>query len=223
MTTIVFDVNETLLDLSALDLYFERIFGTNAIKREWFQQVLQTALTTTILGRSRELDFGQVGRIALDMTAQRHGITLSDEVTQGILGGMLTLPPYADVPEAIQRLHTAGLRLAALTNSAQRAAEMQLSNAGLSQYMSRILSVEAVGKFKPALEVYQMAAQQLDEAPGDLWLVAAHDWDIAGALNAGWRGAFVARVGKVFHPDEPQPEIIERDLNAIADALLGRV
>jgi hypothetical protein len=46
---IAFDVNETLLDLKAMDAQFERVFRTVGVRQEWFKQVLQSALLTTIL------------------------------------------------------------------------------------------------------------------------------------------------------------------------------
>lgn len=223
MTTIVFDVNETLLDLNALDPHFERIFGDAAVKSDWFKQVLQTALVSTMIGTSHDLDFGQVGRIALEMTAMRHAVTLSNDDKSAIATTMATLPPHPDVLEGIQKLHSAGIRLAALTNSPQTAAENKLTNAGIAPYLDKIMSVQSVGKFKPAADVYQMAATTLGEAPNDLWLVAAHDWDIAGAMRTGWQGAFIARAGNVVHPAGQQPNIIGNDLMQVAEALVKRL
>jgi 2-haloacid dehalogenase len=223
VTVIVFDVNETLLDLGALDPHFERVFGDKAVKGAWFQQVLQSALVATILGTSDAIDFGGIGRIALDMVALRRGVTLSDDNRQSILGTMLKLPPHPEVPMALQRLKDAGLRLAALTNSAQTAAETQLSNAGLADYFEKIMSVQAVGKFKPAVEIYNMAAEKLKESARDLWMVAAHDWDVAGAMHAGWRGAFVARPGMVVAPQANAPDIVGQDLTEVADQLIERL
>ena len=47
---IAFDVNETLLDLSALDPAFERVFGSSAPRPLWFAQMLQLAFVGTITG-----------------------------------------------------------------------------------------------------------------------------------------------------------------------------
>lgn len=209
-STLVFDVNETLLDLCALDPHFKRLFGDKKVKNEWFKQVLQTALVMTILGRYT--DFGNVGQIALDMTALRHNIELTDNDRQAIADTMLSLPPHPEVHQAIQLLSDANIRLAALTNSSQKAAETQLTNAGLDHFFDKIMSVEAVRKFKPSIEVYQMAQEELGESLDNLWLVAAHDWDIAGAMNAGWRGLFVTRPGMVFAPQATQPQIIGQDI-----------
>lgn len=221
MVTIVFDVNETLLDLVVLDKYFARFFSNTLVRGAWFQQVLQTALVTTIMGTSKDLDFGQVGRIALEMTAKRHEVELSAEEIAMIVGSMSALPPHPEVEGAIKRLHEAGYRLAALTNSPQEAAEKKLDAAGLAKYMDKILSVQSVGKFKPALEVYQMAETALGESSENLWMVAAHDWDVAGAMNAGWHGAFITRAGKVHHEQIVTPDIVGNDLNEVVDKILG--
>ena len=70
--TIVFDVNETLLDLTALDPLFERAFGRSGLRREWFAQLLQSAFVSIIT--DSYADFGTIGRAALHMVAQRNGI-----------------------------------------------------------------------------------------------------------------------------------------------------
>jgi 2-haloacid dehalogenase len=125
------------------------------------------------------------------------------------------------VPESLARLRAAGFRLATLTNSTVEVAEAQLTNAGLIDYFDRVLSVDSVRQFKPATKTYSMAAAELGvEAPG-LRLVAAHDWDVAGALRAGWAAAFVARPGMVLGPLSERPDIVGRDLREVVDQILG--
>src|SRR5574341_1547411 len=123
---IVFDVNETLLDLSALDPHFERVFGDASVRQRWFAQVLQSALVATLL--DDYADFGTIGAAALKMTAARVSAPLSDDDRAAILRGMLTLPPHPEAPESLSRLHDAGLRLATLTNSTAQVAGVQLRN-----------------------------------------------------------------------------------------------
>jgi 2-haloacid dehalogenase len=195
---IVFDVNETLLDLKALDSPFERVFGSAAVRRDWFKQVLQSALVTTILDAYS--DFSAVGAAALEMTAAVHDIRLTEEDRKAILGAMRELPPHPEVPDGLRRLHEAGLRLCALTNSTQAVAEAQLEHAGLARHFERILSADAVRRLKPHAEVYRMAARECGIEPGALRLVAAHAWDVAGALRAGCAAAFLARPGMVLDP-----------------------
>jgi len=215
---VLFDVNETLLDLKALDPHFTRVFGTADARREWFEQVLQTAFVSTIL--HAYVDFGTAGRAALAMTATRRGVTLHEKDSQAILDQMRALPPYPEVPDALRSLKAAGLQLAALTNSSQRVAERQLAFAELDGYFERIFSVEAIRRLKPAPEPYRHAAAQLGVSPRYIRFVAAHAWDIAGALRAGCRAAFVARPGKVLYPLFDQPEIAEADLQGVARRIL---
>jgi 2-haloacid dehalogenase len=131
----VFDVNETLLDLSALDPHFARVFGDAAAREAWFSQLLQSALVATVT--DAYADFSTIARAALEMTAARRGVPLSDQDRQDILGSMRQLPPHPEVRESLERLRAAGLRLAALTNSPPQVAEAQLTNAGLRGSFAR--------------------------------------------------------------------------------------
>lgn len=113
------------------------------------------------------------------------------------------------------------LNLATLTNSTAKVAEAQLTHAGLIDFFEQVLSVDAVRQFKPATGAYRMAARELGVRASDLRLVAAHDWDVAGALRAGWAAAFVARPGMVLGPLGERPDIVGRDLREVVDQVLG--
>ena len=215
----VFDVNETLLDLAALDGEFQRLFGDPGMRVTWFGQLLQSAMVATITGRYT--DFGAVGRAALEMTAARLGVELSDEDREAVVGGMTRLPAHPEVPGALRRLGEGGLRLAALTNSTERVATAQLEHAGIIGSFEAVLSADAVRRLKPAPEPYQMAAGRLGVDPSEVLLVAAHAWDVAGALAAGCQAAFVARPGKVLDPLADPPEPVVADLDELADRLLA--
>ena len=215
----VFDVNETLLDLAALDGEFQRLFGDPGMRVSWFGQLLQSAMVATITGRYT--DFGTVGRAALEMTAARLGVELSDEDRDAVVGGMTRLPAHPEVPGALRRLGEGGLRLAALTNSTERVATAQLEHAGLIGSFEAVLSADAVRRLKPAPEPYRMAASRLGVDPSEVLLVAAHAWDVAGALAAGCQAAYVARPGKVLDPLADPPELVVADLDELADRLLA--
>jgi 2-haloacid dehalogenase len=214
----VFDVNETLLDLGALDPHFERAFGDAGVRRAWFLQLLQSALVATVTDTYS--DFGTIGGAALEMVAEREGVDLSDEDKQEILAGMRKLPPHPEVAESLERLRDARLRLATLTNSTQQVAEAQMENSGLRDYFEQILSADSVKRLKPAPEPYRMAAESLGVETGQVRLVAAHAWDVAGAMRAGCAAAFVARPGMVLDPLVERPDIVGTDLREVADRIL---
>lgn len=214
----VFDVNETLLDLGALDPYFEEAFGDASVRRAWFLQMLQSAFVATITGVYS--DFGALGRAALQMISERQGVELSDDDRQRILGGMRELPPHPEVPESLEKLRGAGFRLVTLTNSTQQVAEAQMENSGLKDYFEQNLSADSVARLKPAPEPYRMAAESVGVGIGETRLVAAHAWDVAGALRAGCAAAFVARPGMVLDPLVERPDVVGADLAEVAERII---
>jgi 2-haloacid dehalogenase len=214
----LFDVNETLLDLSALDPHFERAFGDASARQTWFLQVLQSALVATVTDAYSE--FGAVGAAALTMTAERLNVDLSEEDRRKILGGMRELPPHPEVPEALDRLRDSGFRLATLTNSTQQVAEAQLENAGIADRFEQIFSADSVKRLKPAAAPYRFAAKSLGVGAGGIRLVAAHSWDVAGAMRAGCAAAFVARPGMVLDPLAESPDVTGADLREVAERIL---
>jgi 2-haloacid dehalogenase len=215
----MFDVNETLLDLKALDPHFARVFGDTSVRQAWFAQMIQSALVATVT--DVYADFGTIGGAALEMTAARRGIDLAAADRAQILGGIRTLPPHPEVSESLARLHTAGLRLAALTNSTANIAKDQLTHAGLADYFEQILSADMVRRLKPAPEPYRMAAEHMGVPISEVRLIAAHAWDVAGALRAGCAAAFIARPGMVLDPLVERPDIVGADLREVADQILA--
>lgn len=214
---LLFDVNETLLDIAPLkqkvgDLLQDADAGTL-----WFTTMLQYSLAMTVSGQYAGL--GEIGAATLQMLGRNSGIELSKEDAQGVLAGLRTLPAHADVASALQRLRAAGFRMAALTNSPAAGLAAQTRHAGIDGFFDRLLTVESVGRFKPDRAVYEWAAREMNCAPGDCMLVAAHGWDVAGAQWAGLRSAFIARPGQQTFPLAAPPELHLPGLTALADRL----
>ncbi len=216
---LIFDVNETLLDLSALDGRFERIFGDAGVRTEWFETMIQSAMLGIITETYHE--FGAVAKGALETVAARRNIKLTGEDTKAVLRQMRELPPHPDVVEGLALLQNAGMRLVALTNSALTVVQAQLDYAGLTGYFERIFSADTVKRLKPAAEPYEHVAAALGVPVPNLKLVAAHAWDVAGAKRAGCGTVFVARPGKVLDPLALQPDVVAQDLLHVARKLLG--
>jgi 2-haloacid dehalogenase len=216
---IVCDVNETLLDVGALAPRFLQAFGDEHVLQEWFANVLLYSEVATLAGPYS--DFASIGGAALDMVAGARGVTLSSADRQRILQGMLTLPAHADVRAGLEVLQDAGLRLVTLTNSTPAAVKQQLDHAGLTGFFERSYSVDSVQRYKPAAEAYRVVADSLAVPTTRLRLVAAHAWDIVGALRAGCVAAFVARPGRVLYPLGPQPDIVGPDFHTVAQQIVA--
>lgn len=215
---VCFDVNETLLDLRALDVLFDPVGGGPA-RRAWFAQVIATAMAMSLAGHYR--DFSEVGRMALGTVAARNGWELDDGFRQRLADGLARLPAHADALEALNRLRDAGYSVAALTNSAPAALQTQLTQAGLAGAFDAMLSVDAVRSYKPGPEPYRMAARHFGVQTENMWLVAVHDWDVLGAMSAGCAGAFVSRDGAVFTEGWPAPSVQAPSLLAAAQAIIA--
>jgi 2-haloacid dehalogenase len=216
---IAFDVNETLLDLRALDGPFERVFGTSAVRPQWFALMLQLAFLGALT--DDYVDFTTAQHAALRMLAQREGVALSDEVAADLVGGMSTLPAHAEVPAALERIAATSLHVVALTNSTEAVAEAQLTSAGIRRHFERVVSADSVRSLKPTRAPYLALARAFGVQPGQVRLVAAHSWDVTGALRAGCRAAFVARPGMVLSPLGAQPDIVGADVAEVVDRILA--
>ncbi len=215
---IAFNLNGTVLDLSALDPYFLRTFGDTEARREWFIELIQSAMVATITGAF--VDFPTLGKNALETLAGRRSTMLGSEEKIELLQNLRELPAFPDVAPALGRLRDAGFQLSILTNSRCQAAEDALRQAGLRDYFARVLSAEMAQCYKPAAEVYRQAARELNVQPASLLLVAAHSWDTTGAIRAGCEAAFVQRPEQVLDPLAPRPRMIVRDLEQFADRII---
>ncbi|MCB4799100.1 haloacid dehalogenase type II [Neotamlana laminarinivorans] len=216
-----FDVNETLLDLTAMRKNVgDKLNGRSDLLSLWFTTMLQYSLVTTV-GRQYN-DFGIIGAAALQMVAANHGIKIGEkEAQEAILGPLRSIPPHPEVKEALKQLRDAGYKLVSFTNSSNIGVKTQFENAGLLDYFDERLSIEDMGKYKPDADAYDWAARKMKIKSSECLLVAAHGWDIAGALWAGWRGAFISRPGAQLYPLAPNPEFNESNLKLIADKLIA--
>ncbi|WP_417791046.1 haloacid dehalogenase type II [Stutzerimonas xanthomarina] len=216
---LVFDVNETLLDVAALDPLFERLFGDASARVEWFLTLEEGWMTATIVERFQP--FAELAQAALVMVGQRRGIEVSKAQCEELVEGMKRLPAHPDVRPALEQLRIEGFHLAALSNGSLPALRQQLESAGLGDSFDAILSVEETQRYKPAPEPYRMVAERNGIEQEQMMMVAAHAWDITGAAAVGCRTAFIARPGKVLNPAGSQPDIHGNDLQDFARQLLA--
>ncbi|MBO1254743.1 haloacid dehalogenase type II [Alteromonas sp. 5E99-2] len=216
---IIFDVNETLLDLDSMrESVGKALGGKEELLPLWFSTMLHHSLVDTTRGEWN--DFGTIGVAALQMVARNNGIEISDEqAKQAIVPPLLSLPPHPDVKEGLAALNDAGYTIISLTNSSNAGVRAQFEHAKLTHFFSKRLSVEDIGVYKPDLRAYRWALEQMNVKPEEALMVAAHGWDIAGAKSAGLQTAFIARPGKQLYPLADKPDYLVNDLNELVDLL----
>lgn len=214
---LAFDVNETLLDLRELDPVFARIFGDSALRNAWFQQMLQLSFVGGLTGAY--VDFTTAQRAALEMVAERTGKAIGQTEAEEIIGSMRSLPPHSDVIDGLRALKEAGFRQVTLTNSPLEVAREQLEFAGLTELFDDVLSADEVKELKPGPEPYRLVAARCGVEISAIRLVAAHSWDVSGALATGAKAAFIRRPGMVLSPIGRQPDLVVDDLRALSARL----
>lgn len=218
-TVIIFDVNETMLDMSPLKKKVDSLLGSSKGFRIWFGMLLHYSLVDNCT--TQHHDFIAIANATLDMAAKALKKSIGEKEKKEALATIKELSAYPDVAKGLKLLKQNGFRLATLTNSPSATLAAQLKHAGLTDYFEATLSIDAIKKYKPALETYKWAVEQLSVSADDAMLVAAHGWDIAGALQAGLQAAFIERKGQSLYPLSAPPQIIGKDLVDVANKIIS--
>ncbi len=217
---IVFDVNETLLDLGAMEPTFQRIFGDKSAMRLWFANLILYSAALTVAGCY--VPFTDIGAAVMKMLADTRGIEIDDRDRNELRDRFSTMPPHPEVPGALRKLRSAGFRLFCLTDNLLEVQTRQLERAGIVDLFERRFSADSVKRHKPSRQAYAYVEQELGVQPQQLCLIACHVWDTLGAVAAGWEAALIKRVGNDVLAVGPQPQIIGADLDDVADRLIAR-
>jgi 2-haloacid dehalogenase len=212
----VFDVNETLLDIEHISPVFERVFNDRKVMREWFNQLILYSNAVTLSGPY--ITFFDLAQGVLKMLGSIYGVKVSESDIDEIRSRMLTMPAHPDVLTGLKQLKEAGFRLVSFTNSPPDPKTNLLERAGLAEWFERSFSIDRVRRFKPAAQGYHLVAEELNVEPSSLCMVAAHVWDTIGAQSVGYAGALITRPGNALLPAKrlPQPQIVAPDLPGIA-------
>ncbi|MGV8964666.1 MAG: haloacid dehalogenase type II [Cellulomonas sp.] len=191
---IVFDVNETLSDMSPMAARFVDVGAPAHLAATWFATLLRDGFALTAAGAMAP--FAQLGTGVLRASLPAWPLNRPvEEAIAHIMGGFGELAVHDDVRDGLPALSALGTRLVTLSNGARVVAERLFARAGVSSHFEVLLSVEDAGVWKPASAAYAYAAAKCAVEPADMMLVAVHPWDIDGADRAGLRTAWINRTG----------------------------
>lgn len=222
-THCLFDAYGTLFDVTAAA---RRLAGQEpsladvwpALAEDWRRKQLEYTWMRAIMGD--HADFRQVTAEALDWTLTRHG--LPGALAAPLMALYDRLDPFPEVPAALAALRDRGVTCAILSNGAPAMLAAAVESAGVGASLDAVLSVEAVGVYKPDARVYAMACQQLGIAPAQAAFVSSNGWDVAGAGRAGFRTVWVNRAGAPVDRLPHRPDHILPDLSPLSDLLRPR-
>jgi 2-haloacid dehalogenase len=190
---VVFDCNESILDLTTITPVFERLFGSLKTMRLWFQIAVSGGVKITSADREELTD-----RFA-------------------------TMPPHPEVPVALRRLKEAGFHLFTLTDNTAAISGRQLTHGGIVDFFDRRFSVDDTAKrHKPAPEAYAEVTQGLGASPSEMRLVACHTRDTIGAQAVGWEAGLIQRANNDVLDSAAQPQYLGKDLKVVAGQIIER-
>ncbi len=207
-SVVVFDVNETLSDLSPLSQRFEGVGLPGALAPTWFASVLRDGFALTATGVNAS--FAAIGEQVLRQVIHGRPLRVDpDSAVRQVMSAFTGLRIHPDVEPGVRGLRDAGLRLVTLSNGSVSVGEGLLGRAGLLDRFERLMSVEDAGVWKPAEQAYRYAAQQCGTDPAQMVLVAVHPWDIHGAARTGLSTAWINRDGGPYpsHFERPTWEL----------------
>jgi 2-haloacid dehalogenase len=215
---ILFDINETVLDLGSLKPKFSECFGSEEALSLWFSKLLHSS--TVCVATNVHTNFAELAGAALESIAANYKLTLTELKRSELLGAFANLSPHPDIKVALGKLRSNGFKTVAFSNSSLNLISAQMQNSGLINVFDDIISVEETGSFKPSSNVYKFAAKVLEEPVENLRLVAAHDWDTHGALSVGMKAAYIDRTGRPYHPLYLKPDIQSDSMEGIVDQII---
>jgi 2-haloacid dehalogenase len=214
---VLFDVNETLSDLSGLQGRFTGVGLPGEAVNEWFAGVLRDGFALTSLGSLAS--FRQLAADGVLRLLPEDAPVPAQEAVSTVLDGFLDLDVHADVVPGVRALRAAGVQLATLSNGSADVAERLLSRAGVRDLFEAVLSVEEIGIWKPAARAYRKAARRLGVPRKEIVMVAVHPWDIHGAASAGLHTAWLNRDGRSYPRSFTRPDVEVSDVGGLLAAL----
>ena len=216
---LIFDVNETLLDLSQVQQEFRDVFGEKYAFKYWFSLLLQYSLVDTVTGNYH--DFKGIGEAVLQMTEEFFNKKLTGSQKESIQQKLAQLPPHPEVDAGLSRLKEAGFKLYTLTNSARKTLEGHMERTGLGTYFEETWTVDELQLYKPHPSTYKMVFSRLNLRPEETMMIAAHGWDLAGATQVGMQTAFISRKGQSLYTLAGAPTSISENLIELTEQLTG--
>lgn len=220
ITTCVFDAYGTLFDVAAAARQAAAEPGGEKLAQIWPQlaedwraKQLQYSWLRAVTGE--HTDFWRVTQDGLDWALELRGLSDDAALRERLLSLYWQLQAYPEVPEMLRALKAAGMNTAILSNGSPDMLQGAVQSASLADLLDDVLSVESVGVFKPAAQVYDMVLQRFGVAKHHVLFVSSNGWDAAAAASYGFVTAWVNRAGLPVDRLPGQPNFVLQDLSAI--------
>jgi 2-haloacid dehalogenase len=196
----VFDAYGTLLDVHAAMARYAARLGPEwaRMSADWRAKQIEYTWVRSLAGAAHHRDFWQLTQEALAFVAQRYGVG-DAALLADVLAAYRVLDAYGEVPAMLAGLRDRGVARAILSNGEPGMLADAVRSAGIAALLDDVLSVEAVGVFKPDPRVYALVVDRFGLPRDAVAFFSSNPWDAFGALAFGFRVFWVNRLGQ---PDE---------------------
>ena len=218
---ILLDVYGTLLDMKHVEKKVNEILKSKRGYNYWFQLFMQYCFVDNCIVQFN--NFNSIARSTLQMSAKTFNVNLNEEDIEEIFELLKQLPIQNNVTKGLSKIIDHRLRIPGLTNSPEATVVARMERTGLISFFEKVLSAEHVGKYKPDKSVYTWAAASLELKPEEILMVSSHDWDLAGAANAGMMTAFIHQNDQLYYPLIQNPDFVSRNLNDFANQIIASI
>src|SRR6266853_6720599 len=204
----VFDAYGTLFDFASAARRCRDVLGDSFDKLTALWREKQLPYNWLRAAQGRHADFWQVTGDALDFALETCVID-QPGIRDNLMASYMTLDPFPEVTETLDRLKAAGKRLAIPPNGSPGMLESAVRNARLDGVFELVISVEEVGAYKPDPRVYQLAVERLGRPAAAITFQSCNAWDAYAASAFGmkvvWCNRYAQRRERL--PGSPDHEI----------------
>jgi 2-haloacid dehalogenase len=211
----VFDAYGTLFDVHAAAARHQEAIGAKwqQLSQTWRSKHIEYTWVHSLAGR--RASFWALAQQSLDTAIAAVGGGVSPDLRAKLLAAYRAMDAFPEVREVLTALKARGARLAILSNGDPDMLDDAVRAAQLEGLFEAVLSVAAVGIFKPAPAVYRLAADRFGCRPADISFQSSNRWDIAGAKAFGFRCVWINRTGAPDEYPDLRPDRIGSDLRAL--------
>lgn len=220
--TCIFDAYGTLFDVAAAARNAASEPGREAfathwptIAENWRHKQLQYTWLRAITGD--HVDFWQVTEDGLDWALEAAGLDGDADLRARLLQLYRELDAYPEVPDTLRALKARGLNIAILSNGSRNMLRAAVDSAAIGDLLDDTLSVDSVGIFKPAAQVYDLVGQRFHGAKSSVLFVSSNGWDAGSAAGYGFETVWVNRAGAPIDRLAARPRHVLTDLTTLPE------
>lgn len=190
---VVFDAYGTLFDVHSVAALAETLFPGDGpeLSRVWRAKHLEYSFLRTI--GKQYADFRAVAQSALQYAAEKLALPLTADAHSRLMNAYFNLAPFPESLAVLQAIRKMGADLAILSNGTPEMLKKLISNAGMEELFMHVLSADAVKKYKPDPQVYELACKAFKRPADQIIFVSSNGWDASGAAWYGFKTFWVNR------------------------------